>query len=77
MNRVLLLLGALLLSGCTSSDMLYYLTHPSDSSDKPSKAAIYTGAALILGEMKEECSYGHPEDQINCKKEKEARERKK
>ncbi|MDV6315319.1 hypothetical protein [Idiomarina sp. HP20-50] len=76
MNKILILVLSLFLSGCTSSDMLYYLTHPKDSSNKPSTAAIYTGAALIMGEIKEECSYGHPEDQIKCRKEKEARERK-
>jgi len=73
MNKILILVLSLFLSGCTSSDMLYHLTHPNDSSSKPSTAAIYTGAALIMGTIKEECSYGHPEDQINCKKEKEAR----
>lgn len=76
MNRILLIALVLLLSGCTSSDMIHYLTHPKDSSNNPGTAAIYTGAALILGGAKEECSYGHPEDQIRCKKEKEAKERK-
>jgi hypothetical protein len=68
MNKGLLILLTILVSGCSSSDMAYYLTHPSVSSNKASDAAIYVGTALVLGEIKGECSHGHPEDQIKCKK---------
>lgn len=57
--------------GCTSNEMAYYLTHPNSSTNSPSEAAVNVGAALILGEYQEDCSSGHPEDQIKCKQQKE------
>ncbi|MGB1261371.1 MAG: hypothetical protein ACPG52_00555 [Cognaticolwellia sp.] len=68
MNKGLLTLLAIMISGCTSSEVAYYLTHPTDSSNDPSTAAVYAAAAIVLGEIKGECNHGHPEDQIKCKK---------
>lgn len=60
------LITLLFLTGCTTSDVIHHLTHPTSSS-KPIDAVKYVGAALVLGELSEPCSYGHPEDQIKCK----------
>ncbi len=51
-------------------EVTYYLTHPNSSTNSLSEAAIYIGAALILEEYQEDCSFGHPEDQIKCKQQK-------
>lgn len=60
-------IALLLVTGCTTSEAIYHLTHPTSSSSKPIDAVKYVGAALVLGELSEPCSYGHPEDQIKCK----------
>ena len=65
--RLALTLSLIALSGCSSNEMLYYLTHPNVESNSPTEAAVYVGAAIIVGEIQGECEHGHPEDQIKCK----------
>ncbi|GAC38956.1 hypothetical protein [Paraglaciecola psychrophila] len=58
----------LLISGCTKNEIKHRLLHPNASTNNPIKAAIYVGSALVVGELSEDCSHGHPEDREKCRK---------
>jgi hypothetical protein len=66
--KVLALLSLILLiSGCTKNELKHQFLHPKASSNNPVKAAIYVGAALVVGELSEDCSHGHPDDRTKCR----------
>jgi hypothetical protein len=57
----------LLISGCTKNEIRHQLLHPIVNSNNPIEAVIYVGAALVVGELSEDCTHGHPEDRTKCK----------
>jgi len=77
MKKLVILLAILSIAGCSKNEIKHHLLHPNASSNKPMEAAIYVGAALIVGELSEPCSHGHPEDQIKCKKAQESKSKNK
>ncbi|NMP30050.1 hypothetical protein HII17_00625 [Thalassotalea sp. M1531] len=68
MKNLAFIVTILLTAGCTKNELTHHITHPTVSSNNPIDAAIYVGVALIIGELSEPCSHGHPDDQLKCKK---------
>ncbi|TKB52824.1 hypothetical protein [Ferrimonas aestuarii] len=67
MKKTLMMAVVVTLSGCSTQAIIEDYFPPVTSHD-PKEAALYVGAALVVGEISEPCSHGHPEDRIQCNK---------